>query len=77
MIEFMKLNIKCWQNIGVTVKLRLGRVQHLSAQIYLPKGRTGNGSPTQASLYPLYFVTIFTRQPVIGPLFRTLQISWD
>ena len=28
------------------------------------KGRTENGSHLQASLYPLYFVTIFIRRPI-------------
>ena len=47
---------------GITVTLRLGRVRHLSAQISLQKDRTGNGSHTQPSLYPLYVVTIIIHQ---------------
>ena len=51
MITFNKLNIKYIdEDTGITLKLRLGRVRHLSAHISLPKGRTGNGSPTQVSL---------------------------
>ena len=44
------------KDTGITVTLRFGRVRHLSANISLQKGRTGNGSPTQASLYPLYII---------------------
>ena len=68
------------KDTGITVNLRLGRIRHVSTQIYFPKGRTGNGSPTQAFPYPVYFVTIispgsqFIRQPVAGPLFSTLQM---
>ena len=52
------------KDTGITVKLRVGRVRHLSSQISYPQFRTGKGSPTQASLYPLYFDTISTRQPI-------------
>ena len=42
------------KDTGITVKLKLGRVRHLSAQISFPNGRTGNGSPTQASVLRQY-----------------------
>ena len=48
----------------IQVIFRLGRVRHMSTQMSLPKGRTVKGSPTQASPYPLYCVTIFIRQPI-------------
>ena len=38
------------KDTGITVKSRLGQVRHLSAQIYLPKGRTGNGIPISVVL---------------------------
>ena len=80
MVEFTKLYFKCWQRYRYDGNIEAGRVRHLSAQIYLPKGRTGNGSPTQASIHPLYFVSILIRQPIhqaADEQFPSLKTSCD